>query len=114
MGEIPHVSNNYGRCSFLEHHASQRFETKMFGQIASPKMTMTQEALTRAVPGDRGGYHGSTQAQAGTRQSRSPPQRAAVNLHAAGIDVGAEAHYVAVPPSDDPQPVRCFGAYTVA
>jgi len=38
---------------------------------------------------------------------------AAVNLHAAGIDVGAEAHDVAVPPSDDPQPVRCFGAYTV-
>jgi transposase len=42
-----------------------------------------------------------------------PPQLAAVNLHAAGIDVGAEAHYVAVPPSDDPQPVRRFGAYTV-
>jgi transposase len=42
-----------------------------------------------------------------------PPQLAAVNLYAAGIDVGAEAHYVAVPPSDDPQPVRCFGAYTV-
>jgi hypothetical protein len=42
-----------------------------------------------------------------------PPQLAAVNLHAAGIDVGAEAHYVAVPPSDDAPPVRCFGAYTV-
>ena len=42
-----------------------------------------------------------------------PPQLAAVNLHAAGIDVGAEAHDVAVPPSDDPQPVRYFGAYTV-
>ena len=41
-----------------------------------------------------------------------PPQLAAANLHAAGIDVGAEAHYVAVPPSDDPQPVRCFAAYT--
>ena len=46
-------------------------------------------------------------------KSALPPQLAAVNLHAAGIDVGAEAHYVAVPPSDDPQPVRCFGAYTV-
>lgn len=41
-----------------------------------------------------------------------PPQLAAVNLHAAGIDVGAEAHFVAVPPSDDPQPVRSCGAYT--
>jgi transposase len=46
-------------------------------------------------------------------QPALPPQLAAVNLHAAGIDVGAEAHYVAVPPSDDPQPVRRFGAYTV-
>jgi hypothetical protein len=45
--------------------------------------------------------------------SARPPQLAAVNLHAAGIDVGAEAHDVAVPPSDAPQPVRCFGAYTV-
>jgi transposase len=41
-----------------------------------------------------------------------PPQLAAANLHAAGIDIGAEAHFVAVPPSDDPQPVRGFGAYT--
>jgi transposase len=46
-------------------------------------------------------------------QPALPPQLAAVNLHAAGIDVGAAAHYVAVPPSDDPQPVRRFGAYTV-
>ena len=43
-----------------------------------------------------------------------PPQLAAANLHAAGIDIGAEAHFVAVPPSDDPQPVRSFGAYTAA
>jgi hypothetical protein len=43
-----------------------------------------------------------------------PPQLAAVNLPAAGLDIGAEAHFVAVPPSDDPQPVRSFGAYTAA
>ena len=41
-----------------------------------------------------------------------PPQLAAANLHAAGIDIGAEAHFVAVPPSDAPQPVRGFGAFT--
>jgi len=41
-----------------------------------------------------------------------PPQLATANLHAAGIDSGAEAHFVAVPPSDDPQPVRSCGAYT--
>src|SRR5262244_4649432 len=31
---------------------------------------------------------------------------------AAGIDIGNESHYVAVPPSRDPQPVRCFGCTT--
>src|ERR671910_2770784 len=36
-------------------------------------------------------------------QSALPPQLAAVNLHAAGIGVGAEAHDVAAPPHDDPQ-----------
>jgi hypothetical protein len=46
-------------------------------------------------------------------QPALPPPLAAVNLHAAGINVGAEAHDVAVPPSDDPQPVRRFGASTV-
>lgn len=46
-------------------------------------------------------------------QPALPPQWAAVNLHAAGIDVGAEAHDVALPLSDDPQPVRRCGAYTV-
>jgi hypothetical protein len=43
-----------------------------------------------------------------------PPQLAAVHLHAAGLDVGAEAHDVAVPPRDDLPPVRCVGASTVA
>jgi transposase len=41
-----------------------------------------------------------------------PPQFAAVNLHAAGIDVGAASHDVAMPPSDDSHPGRCFGACT--
>jgi hypothetical protein len=30
----------------------------------------------------------------------------------AGIDVGNESHYVAVPPGRDPQPVREFGSWT--
>jgi hypothetical protein len=59
----------------------------------------------------------ATMAQRQPQHPRSkpalPPQLAAVNLHAAGIDVGAEAHDVAVPPRDDAQPVRRVGAYTV-
>jgi hypothetical protein len=35
-----------------------------------------------------------------------------VHPHAAGIDIGNESHCVAVPPSLDPQPVRCFGCTT--
>ena len=41
-----------------------------------------------------------------------PPQLATVNLHAAGIDVGAEEHWAAVPACDDSHPVRRFGANT--
>ena len=32
--------------------------------------------------------------------------------HAAGIDVGSRAHWVAVPPEADPESVRCFDGYT--
>src|SRR5215813_6170922 len=35
-----------------------------------------------------------------------------VHPDAAGIDIGNESHYVAVPPSRDSQPVRCFGCTT--
>jgi hypothetical protein len=37
-----------------------------------------------------------------------------VNPEAAGIDIGNESHYVAVPPSRDNQPVRCFGCTTAS
>ena len=36
-----------------------------------------------------------------------------VHPQAAGIDIGNESHYVAVPPTRDSQPVRCFGCTTV-
>jgi transposase len=35
-----------------------------------------------------------------------------VHPHAAGIDIGNEAHYVAIPPGRDNQPVRRFGCTT--
>src|ERR1700756_3957593 len=35
-----------------------------------------------------------------------------VHPRAAGIDIGNDSHYVAVPRSLDPQPVRCFGCTT--
>ena len=33
-----------------------------------------------------------------------------MNRNVADIDVGNESHYVAVPPSRDPQPVQEFGS----
>jgi transposase len=43
-----------------------------------------------------------------------PPQLKRVNLNAAGIDIGSEEHWVAVPPGRDSegQDVRRFGAFT--
>ena len=50
------------------------------------------------------------------RQRRARRMRTAqlepLNLNAAGIDVGAEAHWVAVPPDRAEQPVQRFGAFT--
>ena len=41
-----------------------------------------------------------------------PAQLQHLNLNAAGIDIGATAHFVAVPPDRDPQPVRQFATFT--
>ena len=35
-----------------------------------------------------------------------------ININAAGIDIGSEEHWVAVPPDRDEQPVRKFGCFT--
>ena len=43
---------------------------------------------------------------------RRIPELSQVNLDAAGIDVGAESHYVAVPQGRDEPSVREFGAFT--
>jgi transposase len=49
-----------------------------------------------------------------SRVPRLPPELRTVHLNAAGIDVGAESHYVAVPEGRDPEAgdVRAFGAFT--
>lgn len=57
----------------------------------------------------------STPSRGGSHRPRTrppEPQRRILHPHAAGIDIGAERHYVAVPAQCDPQPVRCFGCLT--
>lgn len=46
------------------------------------------------------------------RKPRRQARLSAVNAHAAGIDVGAEFHVVAVPPECDDAPVRTFQSFT--
>lgn len=48
------------------------------------------------------------------RLNASDPGLEIVNRDAAGIDVGNQSHYVAVPPGRDAQPVREFGSWTAA
>ena len=47
-----------------------------------------------------------------TRTRQPAKALAVVHPHAAGIDIGASEHYVAVPADADPQPVRRFAACT--
>jgi transposase len=46
------------------------------------------------------------------RKNRKRKPMQVVNPNAAGIDVGSEEHFVAVPPDRDPEPVRSFGCFT--
>ena len=48
----------------------------------------------------------------GGGRERLPAQLAQVNLNAAGIDVGASSHFVAVPTDRAEPPVREFAAFT--
>ena len=47
-----------------------------------------------------------------SQRSREQALLKKVHLNAAGIDVGADTHWVAVPEDRDERPVRSFGAFT--
>jgi transposase len=49
---------------------------------------------------------------AGKTAGASPAEFNLIHPNAAGIDVGSERHWVAVPPDRDPQPVRSFRSFT--
>ena len=46
------------------------------------------------------------------RKSKSNPSFEQIRWHAAGIDIGDEEIYVAVPPDRDEKPVRRFATFT--
>ena len=46
------------------------------------------------------------------REQRRRQALRVLNRNAAGIDIGSNEHWVAVPPDRDPEPVRRFAAFT--
>jgi len=50
----------------------------------------------------------------GRRVQAADPGLDVVHPDAAGIDIGNESHFVAIPPDRDPVPIREFGAWTAA
>ena len=51
-------------------------------------------------------------AKKGKKHTPAPEHLPIIHPHAAGIDVGAEEHWVCVPADRDAQPVQKFSAFT--
>jgi transposase len=71
-----------------------------------PSPLLSEDAMSQPAPKKRSRRR---------KASRSlPPELQHVNLHAAGIDVGAQSHWVAIPRGRDPEgrDVREFGGFT--
>ena len=76
---------------------------------------MAQRELSTFERLQRGQKLNRKQRREGERRlNAADPGLEIVNRDAAGMDVGNESHYVAVPPGRDEQPVREFGSWTAA
>jgi hypothetical protein len=74
-------------------------------------MAKRQEStFERLQKGQR--LNGRERRELANRLDSADPGLEVVNRHAAGIDIGKESHYVAVPAGRDEQPVRAFGSWT--
>jgi transposase len=58
------------------------------------------------------GHNHSRSRRPGRKKAKHPSLLKRINRNAAGIDCGSEAHYVAVPPERDSEPVRSFKTFT--
>jgi hypothetical protein len=78
-------------------------------------MTTARKQARRRTPGSDAPRSASKRKASkghGPRRKGSPPPLSIAHPDAAGIDVGARVHYVAVPQGRAEPPVRSFGAYT--
>ena len=96
IGDAPTRAIPFGRVATVSDFLRRRADTAMVG---GEMMTTRQESAEPA---------GKT---AGRRE-RLPAQLSQANLDAAGIDVGASSHFVAVPADRSAQPVQEFAALT--
>ena len=96
IGDAPVRAIPFGRVATVSDFLRRRADTAMIG---GEMMTTRQRSAKPA---------GKT---AGRRE-RLPAQLSQANLDAAGIDVGASSHFVAVPADRSAQPVQEFSAFT--
>ena len=96
IGDAPTRAIPFGRVATVSDFLRRRADTAM---VRGEMMTTRQESAKPA---------GKT---AGRRE-RLPAQLSQANLNAAGIDVGASSHFVAVPADRSAQPVLEFAAFT--
>src|SRR6516225_6689449 len=98
----------------------RRLKIKSPGSRCQPSQSKTTMATTRKQPHRKNGSDARCSALKRKASSHCHPgkgnrQRSKLtisNPDAAGIDVGAEVHYVAVPEDRAEAPVRSFGAYS--
>ena len=96
IGDAPARAIPFGRVATVSDFLRRHADTAMAGDEM-----MTTRRRSAKPAGKTAG-----------RRERLPAQLSQVNLDAAGIDVGASSHFVAVPADRAEQPVREFEAFT--
>jgi transposase len=80
--------------------------------VEKSRKSKRQKAIVRPNPRKWGEMNRQQRREMMRKMQSEDLSLEVVHTDAAGIDIGNETHYVAVPPSRDPQPVRCFGCTT--
>ena len=96
IGDAPARAIPFGRVATVSDFLRRHADTAMAGDEM-----MTTRRRSAKPAGKTAG-----------RRERLPAQLSQVNLDAAGIDVGASSHFVAVPADRSAQPVQEFAAFT--
>jgi hypothetical protein len=80
--------------------------------VTGPKRNLTPTKENWDEDGQKAVEKSEGQEELARRLQSENPGLEVVHPHAAGIDVGNSAHYVAVRPDCDPEPVRRFECFT--